>query len=900
MHRILSLLALVVCPIAAQNQPHLAGFVTDASGAAMTGISVQLRGGGAARRTKTDAAGEYAFAGLAAGKYELIISAKGFASAKQSVDVNGATRFDVRLEIEAPRSSVKVSGAGNRVAIEPDANAGAVVMGQRQIAALSDDPDELALQLQALAGPAPGPNGGQFFVDGFTAGNLPSKSNIREVRVNANPFSSEYDRPGFGRVEIFTKPGSAAFHGDLYTQYNAGFLDSRNPLLAESGAPPYASQFYGVNVSGPLRRNRASFTFDSLIRKTRDDAFILAQTPAGRINQTVPAPQTGVTLNPRIDYALSPKSTLTARYQDIRASLHNLGVGDFSLPSRAYNQRQTEEAAQITETTAVSTHAVNETRFQFLRATSLNAAGAATPGINVIGSFFGGGATAGNSGPVTNSWELTNLSTYMHGKHNWKWGGRVRYAGLTDTSLSNFAGTFTFYTLDQYIAGTPSQFSINAGNPTMHVPQTDFGFFLNDDWRMRSNLTLSLGLRYEAQTNIGDRKDWAPRLGLAWGSSKTVLRLGAGVFYDRIPNTLTLNALRFDGVTQQSFLILNPPFFPNVPPIAALEASAEPQQLRPMFRGIQAPGLYQASASLEHQWNSAARSSFGWIGSRGVHLLNSRNVNAPVDGAYPFVDPSIRLLAESAGLSRQNQFMAQTNVNAGRVSLFETYTLSYGEDNNEGIPANPYDLRAEWGPSSYGAIRHRLLAGGSIPMPAGFSLSLFFVVNSGAPYNITTGFDPNNTGFPEARPALLPVSASACQGPNLKYAAAFGCFDLMPAPRAPVIGRNFAVGPGAVNAGLRVARTWSFGGEAHGAAPQAGHSGPDAMFQAPASKRYNVTLSAFTLNAINHPNYGAPEGNLSSPYFGQARSLGGLVVMTHGGAASTYNRKIDLQLRFTF
>jgi hypothetical protein len=386
------------------------------------------------------------------------------------------------------------------------------------------------------------------------------------------------------------------------------------------------------------------------------------------------------------------------------------------------------------------------------------------------------------------------------------------------------------------------------------------------------------------------------------GNAKTVLRAGLGTFYDRIPATVTLNAIRYNGVTQQSYLILSPSFFPNFPSVNELLASAQPQELQPVYGEIRAPRLYQASIGIERQWNAAARTSVTWTGNRGVHLLNSRNVNAPLDGVYPYGDRSVRLLTESAGLSRQNQLMAQTNVNAKGVTLFSSYTLSYGEDNNEGMPADPYDLRAEWGPSSYGAIRHRLIAGGSITAPRGFTVSPFFVANSGMPYNITTGLDPNATGFPAARPALLAgIGAAACQNGNLMYAAGFGCFDLLPAPGMAVIARNGASGPSAVNLGLRVARTWAFGGEGQrGVSQPEAHGAPAALFDAPTGKRYNLTLSAFTLNALNRPNYAPPEGDLSSPYFGQPRSLGGLIVMSHGGAASTYNRKIDLQIRFTF
>jgi hypothetical protein len=291
-----------------------------------------------------------------------------------------------------------------------------------------------------------------------------------------------------------------------------------------------------------------------------------------------------------------------------------------------------------------------------------------------------------------------------------------------------------------------------------------------------------------------------------------------------------------------------------------------------------------------------------------------------VGGQYPYGDRSIRLLTESAGLSVRNQLVANVNVNYKRLSLFGYYSLSYGRDNNEGLPADPYNLRAEWGPSTYGDMRHRMATGATIPAWWRLSISPFLVANSGVPYNVTTGLDPYSTGYPAARPALLPgVLASSCQGSGLLYTPGFGCFDLLPAPGAASIERNYGRGPANWNVALRVARTWAFGHEGRGgsaesgplagmgggkdAGPSHGGGGPMAsgVPSAPGpGRRYNLTVSVSTLNALNHPNFAPPNGDLSSGYFGQYRSLGGLIVMSHGGAPTTYNRKIDLQLRFTF
>ncbi len=242
-------------------------------------------------------------------------------------------------------------------------------------------------------------------------------------------------------------------------------------------------------------------------REIGENALILATTPEGVINQALSAPQTRTSVSPRLDLALNSRNTLTARYQDLRIELDNLGAGDFSLPSRAYKQRQSEQVAQISETAVISPRALNETRFQFLRPVSQDSGAVATPAIDVVGAFSTGGSPAGNSASVTNSWELTNISTVTRGHHSFKWGGRARHSMLDDTSFNNFLGTFTFYSLDQYRSGTPAQFSLNAGSPATRVAQSDVGLFAGDDWRVRSNLTVSLGLRYEAQTGIADRAD---------------------------------------------------------------------------------------------------------------------------------------------------------------------------------------------------------------------------------------------------------------------------------------------------------------------------------------------------------------------------------------------------------
>ncbi len=886
--------ALLLCAAVAWAQSSLRGMVTDPSGAAVPNAAVELAGPGGGKHARTDIAGQYSFARLAPGKYVVKVTAKGFAAVRGNLAIDGAAVCDVRLAIQAAPQSISVEGRTGRLGTEPDSNGSSIVIGERQIAALSDDPDELALELRALAGPAPGPDGGQLYIDGFTGGTLPSKSSIREVRINSNPFAPEFDRPGFARVDVFTKAGSDSLHGQAMTSQNSGALDTRNPLVAQK--PPFRSQLYGVDIAGPLRKNKASFTFDLQERKIGDNALILATTPGGVLDGTFPAPSSRTAVSPRVDYALSDRNNLTVRYQQIWNGLDNLGVGNFNLPSQAYHETQREQTAQITETASLNSRVITETRFQYLRSTVWDTADSDSPAIDVVGEFSGGGAPVGVSGNVTGNWEASSITIYSAGKHTLKWGARARDARLTDTSRNNFAGTFTFYTLAQFEAGTAAQFSRNAGVPVTQVSQADVGVFAGDDWRVRPNLTLSFGLRYETQSNLGGRLDFAPRAALAWGLGKTSVRAGAGTFYDRIPMAATLDRLRYNGATQQSYLILNPAFFPTVPSVEELAGGQEPQQLQPVAVGLVVPRLYQASAGIERQFNRRSRLTVTEIESRGVHLLNSRNINTPLNGSYPFSDRSIRLLTESSGLSWQRQLVANATVQWRGLFLFGFYALSYGEDDNEGLPADPYNLRAEWGPSSYGDVRHKGAVGATVPLPGKWSISPFLVANSGMPYNITTGLDPELTGSPSERPALVAGAPPGCR--------VFDCFQLDPPPGAPVIERNYGRGPANVNVALRVARTWQFGREGSSGMADggsAGHAGlPAGLFATGATRRYQLTLSASTLNALNRANFAPPDGDLSSGYFGQYRSLGGLIVTAHGGVPNSYNRKVDLQLQFTF
>ena len=335
----------------AADGPALRGTITDPSGALVPGALVQLRGPGGEQRKTTGVDGQYAFPALRAGKYNVRVIAKGFSvSGRQDFEINGPMVLDAQLIIQADTQVLNVDDEANSVSADPTSNGSALVLREKELAALSDDPDELEQQLQAMAGPGAGPNGGQIYIDGFTGGNLPNKSSIREVRINSNPFSPEYERPGFGRIEILTKPGTDTLHGQAFGQFNKEMLNSRNPLLTTSTRPHYRQDMFGVNLTGPIKKQKASFGLDAQRRSTQENALILATTLDANflpqsVNQSVLTPQSSTGISPRLDYAINGNNTLVARYQYNRMSFDNQGIGSFNLASKAYDQAQQREHA---------------------------------------------------------------------------------------------------------------------------------------------------------------------------------------------------------------------------------------------------------------------------------------------------------------------------------------------------------------------------------------------------------------------------------------------------------------------------------------------------------------------------------------------------------------------------
>ncbi len=872
-----SLLILALCAgigFAQRPAGAIKGQVSDEFGGVIVGAAVvAVDASGVEKTATTNGDGTYAINGLAPGKYTVRATAKGFGSFEQAdveLAAGRAQQLNVTLKVTIEQQKVTVTQEGTGVGTDPENNLGAIVLKGSDLEALPDDPDDLTAALQALAGPGAGPNGGQIFIDGFTGGRMPALSSIREIRINSNPYSAEYDRPGFGRIEILTRPGTDQFRGQASFSFNNQALNSRNPFA--STRPPYMSRQYGGNISGPISKKKASFFFDFEKRDINDDAIINATIldPALNIisfSQTVPLPNRRFDFSPRVDYQINANNTLVARYE-YEHSRNTTGTGGFSLASRQYKTFSTQQSVRLTETAIINKKTVNETRFQFNHQTSGDTANNSIPTIIVQEAFTGGGSQIGLSSNQQNRWELANTTSLALATQTLRFGARVRGIHITSVSPQNFGGTWTFagtrrpgqttgqtsiqsyqltlqglqqgiLTKDQIRAagGGTTQFSITTGNPLATVSQMDFGGFVQDDWKYRPNLMLSFGLRYENQSNVSSNLNFAPRVSFAWAPgpanpqrpAKTTIRGGFGFFYDRISENLTLTANRLNGTNQQQFIVTDPAIlnsFPNVPSIAAL--TAQPVTIYSLANDIRAPYSMQSAISVERALPHNLTTSVTFSHSRTLHVLRARAINAPLPGTFlPNVPNSgVRPLTsnnnffeyDSSGRFNQNQLIVTLSARLNRRASFNiNYVFSKTNNDTDGsgtFAASPYDFSQEYGRAA-NDVRHRFTLTGSFRAPWGVSLNPFFIISSGTPFNITIGRDLNGDTLFTERPAL----ATDLTKPGVVITK-FGAFDTNPAAGAQIIPRNFGQGPGSMIANLRVSKSFAFGPERRSAAAQ--------------------------------------------------------------------------------
>ncbi|HEY1766510.1 MAG TPA: carboxypeptidase regulatory-like domain-containing protein [Terracidiphilus sp.] len=915
------------------QQAVLRGEILDPSGAAVPGAEITLTGGNHPARTRSAPDGVYTFQGLAAACYTMVVTAKGFAplTLENLAIAAGQTKtLNLTVRIAVERQQVTVAAQGE-VGINPDQNAGAMVLKDSALDAFSDDPNQLRNELEALAGPGAGPSGGQIYIDGFAGGQLPPKSSILAIRVNQNPFSAEFDRLGYGRVEIVTKPGSQKLQGTFSSSGTDSAFNTANPLVRDQ--PSYYQYSVVGNVSGPWGKN-ASYFMSAFRVSHQDQAMVDAvdpQNPNGSIQGAFPTPVTYLSIDPRLDFQLGKSNTLTIRDMFYRTYQTGSGVGTLNLSSQASNVLSEENQLQLNETFLVNSHFVNETHFQWSRIYNDQIASSGKPAVTVQGAFTSGGNSSGIARDTQNNFELQNYSTAALGSHTLRFGTRLRAYDDASYSTAGANGTYTFNSVDAYEAGTPAQYSAAVlHNPLVRAVLFDGTLFFEDDWRWKPNFTMSMGLRFEGQNRIRDRADWAPRLALAWSPGhtaisekpRTIVRAGYGWFYNRftVPNFFSadsgtpyiLEAIHDNGINQQSYVANQPKFYDPAAaePPKVLEASAIPSYhtIDPHFH---AALDMQTGVGVDRQLTHALTANLTYLYTQGVHQYLTNNVTAPVFdfSTYSTRGPSpatYNYQFQSGGIYRQNQLIFTGSYQSKRWIVTGYYLLNQAKSDTQGVTSEPsvaQDPGFDYGRASFG-YRHRLALIDSYTGPHGLLIATMLFARSGLPYNLTIGNDLTNNNQFNARPAYGVCGAAGV------ITTQYGCLDTDPVGKAE---RNvpYGVGTGPANAifHLRVSKVIGVGprfeterqadtyNTGNSVSSQGLSSGGTAIhMNETAQRRYSLTCAALVTNAFNMVNLGTPNGVLLSPLFNKSQSI----ASGSFGSLTPGNRSIVLQTLFSF
>ncbi len=751
----------------------ISGVVEDQSGAAISDAKLTLTNKIRVdvTKTKADAAGAFNFQNILPGKYTLYAEAKNFAAADISVTVVNAplTTLKLKLNIAAQEDEVTISSSGKseEESASVDRNADRLNFDENLIKNLPSQ-NIVGTMASFLSPSAQGAEGVSVVVDGVesSAADLPAGA-LRRARINRNPYSAEFRRQGKARIEIATQETSLKrYHGSVGLFTRNSVFDARNPFALTR--PELDRKLFEGNFSGPILKKRVGF-FVSGERLLNDEtAVVNARLLSGPFVANIFTPQRRTNFLGRIDVRAGEKHSITGMYNFRDEFERNRGVGGLKLAAQGYSSSERLHRLQFSDRMILSPRLLNDVRIVVDRSVTRLGSFPTASAIVVIGAFTDGAAQKFQYQRET-TLRIQDIATYATGKHSLKFGAEFRPRRIKIIDASNFGGTYEFSNLNQFASAAPFVYRVNQGSPELAFSQNEVYLFMQDDIKIRPNFSFTPGVRYSWQSNLRDRNNFAPRFGFAWAplSGKTVIRGGAGIFYERLPESVISKALLYDGSRIREMVIQQPSFPSSTVAGQLLQRPPSVVRVAPDAR---APYITQASVSVEREVWKRSLLTVEFQTTRGNKLLRSRNINAPLPGSNLRLDPNLFNInqVESSARMRGNALSVAWRGRLGkRISGMAQYSYSRTSDNTNGIfglPANNYDLRSEWGRSEFDQ-RHRVSVVGTLDLPWGIRLGTFTTLASGMPYDITTGFDNNGDSVANDRPSG--VRRNAGNGPNL-------------------------------------------------------------------------------------------------------------------------------------
>lgn len=886
---LLSLVCLTAPAISAQSCPEngtLTGIVYDPSGAVVKGASIAAVGTvGQSRSTLSGADGRWILTCLPPSSYRLSVSSPGFQSVEivtSPIRTNKIISVTTKLPIASVTETLEIDGDTGT-----GKTRGENVLTAKQLEGLAEDPDDLVRQLQALASASGGlPSSALITVDGFqSSSTLPPKSAIQEVRISPDMFSAEYEYPPYagGRIEVFTKPGQDKFHGAIFGVLSSHIWNASDPFSL-SGTPS-DKQRVGLELNGPLLKNkRGDFALDLDHRNIDENAVVNASvlSDAGTpvlFNQTVATPQRLWLANARTGWQLTTKNTLTVSFAANKNDTENKGVGGLVLQEAGAFAGISEYDLRAVNTTFLAKSLLHSVRVGLSWKTTEQTPNSTAAQVAVAGAFTGGGSTVGRLHNAERDLEFEDEVYLSKKTHTIKAGVQLLGAFINDNDPDTFNGSFTFgggsasaldgsgssttiTGLEQYRralaglpGGRPTTYSQTSGTAIVPLERWTVAAYAQDDWKVSARMSISAGLRYFTQTAPTVLKGVAPRTGLtyAFGKKQTwVFHARTGLFYAPITSPTSLETVRLDGQRQRSLTVYSPVY--NNP--LGSPASTPPIERRRKFSdGIGITPSSQSQVSAEHSffkdWSVNANAYY--TASWGV--LRSFNTNAPLlfsasddPAAAPRpLTPNLNLF-EYGRTGRFAGPFAFVGVNhfAQRFSLISGYLYNGFRTNAENpnvFPQSTYQKSRDWARPT-GSPAHSLFAVIIYSLPFKIGSTTNVSVASGAPYDVTTGFDNNGDGVFNDRPSLGLTS-----GPDA-YLTRFGLLSTNTVNGN--LQRNIGTMPATVHLDLSLNRSFT-------------------LREKRGSVIHEQTLrfDARSANLLNHANYTAVDGIVGTPQFTQ-------------------------------
>ncbi len=636
---LLALLLFSLCSCSfAQNLVSVRGTILDPTGAAIPGATVRLETlkGDLISQTQSDAQGNFTLNNIHSGKFSLTVPAFSGFAAYAAPQLVGSNTLNVKITLttQSINQEVSVGGDDNSLSTDSSTNKDTVVVSADEIRKLPVFDQDIIATLSPFLDAASGSSGGAtIIVDGVEMKSAGvSASAIQEVRINNDPYSAEFNRPGRGRIEIITKPGSPVFHGEANFIFRDAIFNAKNYFSPVR--PPEARRIYEGHLSGPVGRGGHTSFITSASHREQDTAAVVnAIGPNGPINENVLTPNRNSQYSIRVTHDFSSSHRLSVGYNFENSSSTNAGVGGITLPEAGYNLSSREDDVIFNDRIIVTPNLINQLLVTFEKDEDVTQSVTNAQSIHVSGSFIGGGAQA-DVNRTENTIHVNEAITWSHGRHYLRAGIQLpQFSRRAVDDHTNRLGTYKFSSLTTYAANTPYVFTAQQGVGRGVYWINEFGSFIQDQIKLTPQIQVSLGLRYDWQTFVPDNNNFAPRISLAYapGKGKTILRAGTGFFYDRTGGDFPANAVLHNGVILHSIQIQNPTY--PVPP--STDFNSIPTNLVLFDPHVRAPYAIQYSFGIERQLHKTVTLTATYRGQTGIKSFRSRDATLPSSHPIP-------------------------------------------------------------------------------------------------------------------------------------------------------------------------------------------------------------------------------------------------------------------------